>query len=123
MAQPHYTRFMNEEDYISELRAGWPLGGDASLAVVALADEAVRAFPRSARLWVLRGDLIQLGSESCPHPLEEALCSFQRAVELDPRFAEAWDELGHYYDAVLDDEKKAQEHFEIAKRLRYKHAA
>ncbi|MGB8367653.1 MAG: hypothetical protein ACLPYZ_04830 [Limisphaerales bacterium] len=71
----------------------------------------------------MRGDLIQLGSKSCPHPLEEALHSFQCAVELDPQFAEAWDELGHYYEAVLDDEKTAQEHFEKAKRLRYDHVA
>lgn len=66
----------------------------------------------------MRGDIIQLGSESCQHPLEEALRSFQRAIELDPKFAEGWDELGHYYDAVLDDEKTAREYFAKAKRLR-----
>jgi tetratricopeptide (TPR) repeat protein len=118
-----HIRTMNEDDYISELRASWPREGDASIAVVALVDEAVRAFPLSARLWVMRGDLIQLGSDLCPHPLEEALRSFQRAVELDPQFAEGWDELGHYYDAVLNDEKTAQEYFEKAKRLRYDHVA
>ena len=118
-----HIRAMTEDDYISELRVSWPKEGDASVAVVALVDEAVRVFPRSARLWVMRGDIIQLGSESCPHPLEEALRSFQRAVEIDPQFAEAWDELGHYYDAVLDDEKTAQEYFEKAKRLRYDHVA
>ena len=114
---------MTEDDCISELRASWPREGDASVAVVTLVDEAVRAFPHSARLWVMRGDLIQLGSESCPHPLEEALRSFQRAVEIDPQFAEAWDELGHYYDAMLGDEKTAAVHFEKAKRLRYDHVA
>jgi tetratricopeptide (TPR) repeat protein len=118
-----HIRVMTEDDYILELRTSWPRKGDASIAVIALVDEAVRAFPRSARLWVMRGDLIQLGSESCPHPLEEALRSFQCAVELDPQFAKAWDELGHYYDAVLDDEKTAQEYFEKAKRLRYDHVA
>jgi tetratricopeptide (TPR) repeat protein len=114
---------MTEDDYILDLRARWPRGGDASLAVIALADEAVRAFPLSARLWVMRGDLIQLGPGDCSHPLEESLRSYQRAIELDPQFAEAWDELGHYYDAVLGDEKTAQEHFEKAKRLRYDHVA
>ena len=118
-----HIRAMTEDDFISELRASWPREGDASVAVIALVDEAVRAFPRAARLWVMRGDLIQLGSESCPHPLEEALRSFQRAVELDPQFAEAWEEIGHYYDVVLADEKTAQEYFEKAKRLRYDHVA
>jgi tetratricopeptide (TPR) repeat protein len=114
---------MTEDDYVSDLRARWPRDdvSDASLETIAVADEAVRAFPLSARLWDMRGCLIQLGPESCPHPLEESLRSFQRAVELDPQFADAWDEIGHYYDAVLDDEKTAQEYFDKAKRLRHDH--
>ena len=120
-----HIRAMTENDYISDLRARWPRDdtSDASLETIAVADEAVRAFPLSARLWERRGCLIQLGPESCPHSLEEALRSFQRAVEIDPQFADAWDEIGHYYDAVLDDEKTAQEYFEKAKRLRYDHVA
>ncbi len=120
-----HIRAMTEDDYISDLRARWPHGDDseASLETIAVADEAVRAFPLSARLWEMRGCLIQLGPESLPHPLEESLRSFQRAVEIDPQFADAWDEIGHYYDAVLDDEKTAQEYFEKAKRLRYDHVA
>ena len=116
---------MTEDDYISDLRARWPRDdtSDASLETITVADEAVRAFPLSARLWDMRGCLIQLGPESCPHPLEESLHSFQRAVELDPKFAQAWDEIGHYYDAVLDDEKTAHQYFEKAKRLRYDHVA
>ncbi len=71
----------------------------------------------------MRGSLIQLGPKSCPHPLSESLASYQRAVELDPKFIEAWDEIGHYYDAVLGDEKTAVEYFRKAKRLRYDHVA
>lgn len=112
---------MTENDYFSQLRDGWPKGRDASLQIIALADEAVRAFPQSARLWVMRGDLIQLGPESCPHPLEESLASYQRAVEVDPQFAEAWDEIGHYHDAVLSDEAAAQRYFREAERLRGHH--
>ena len=64
---------MSEDEYISRLRAGWPQDTDASQQVIALADEAVRAFPESAPLLVMRGNLIELGPESCPYPLEEAL--------------------------------------------------
>jgi hypothetical protein len=114
---------MTEDDYISTLRARWPKGCDASLELISLADEAVRSFPRSARLWLLRGDIIQLGPESCPHPLGESLVSYHRAVELDPKFADAWDEIGHYHDAVLGDEKAAQTFFQKAERLREDHVA
>ena len=114
---------MTEDDYISRLRAGWPQGSDASLQVIALADEAVRSFPQSPRLLVMRGNLIQLGPESCPHPLEEALHCYRRAVEIEPHFAEAWEEIGHYYDAVLDDEDGARPYFERAKALKGEPAA
>ena len=109
---------MTENDYITQLRAVWPKDADASSEVIALADRAVSAFPQSARLWVMRGDLIQIGSESCPHPLAEALRSYQQAVELEPGFAEAWDEIGHYHDTVLSDEMAAQKYFREAERLR-----
>ena len=109
---------MTEDDYISQLRDGWPKSEDASQKVIALADEAVRAFPRSARLWVMRDDLIQLGAESCPHALEEALASYQRAVEVNPAFAEAWEEIGRYHDAVLSDEAAAQPYFRETEKLR-----
>lgn len=55
------SRLMTEKDYIAELRARWLRDCDATLEIIALADEAVRAFPRSARLQCIRGDLIQLG--------------------------------------------------------------
>ena len=112
---------MIEDDYISALRARWPRDCDASLETITLADEAVRAFPSSARLLVMRGNLIQLGPESGPHPLEEALRSYQHAAEIDPQFAEAWDEIGHYHDAVLDDKPAAQRFFQEAERLRGHH--
>lgn len=112
---------MTEDDYISALRARWPRDCDASFEAITLADEAVLAFPSSARLLVMRGNLIQLGPESGPHPLEEALRSYQRAVELDPQFAEAWEEIGHYHDAVLDDEPAALRFFQEAERLRGQH--
>lgn len=109
---------MSEDDYLSQLRERVPNEGDASLDVIALADEAVQAFPESARLWCLRGDLIQLGPENNPRSLEDALASFRRAIELDPGFVEAWEEIGHFYDAVLDDELGAQRYFQEAARLK-----
>ncbi len=91
---------MKEGDYIQRLRTLWPREGDASLKAISMADAAVAAFPRSALLWCMRGDLIQLGPVDCPYGLDEALTSYRRAVEIDPRCAEAWEEISHHYDTV-----------------------
>lgn len=105
---------MTESEYISALQARWPFEGDATLETLAFADEAVQAFPLSACLWVMRGDLIQLGPESSSHSLEEALHSYQQAIAIDPQFADAWDEIGHYHDAILNDETAARKFFQEA---------
>lgn len=109
---------MTEEDYIAKLRAAWPKESDASLEVIALADEAVRVHPQSSRLWIMRGNLIELGPENVPHTLDEVLRSYQRAIEIAPECVEAWEELGHYHDAVLDDEIAAKRCWSEAARLR-----
>lgn len=109
---------MTEDEYISRLRSGWSEDRDALLQMIALADEAVRAFPLSPQLLVMRGNLIQLGPESCPHALEEALHCYRRAIEIEPHFAEGWEEIGHYYDAVLDDEDGARPYFDRATALK-----
>ena len=104
-----------------ELKKRWPRNGDATLNTIALADEATRAFPRSAQLWCMRGSLIQLGGEDCPHSLDDALASYKQATAIDPQFAEAWQEIGYFYDNVLDDEATAQQYFREAERLRASH--
>lgn len=45
---------MTEEEYIAKLQAAWPKVGDASLEMIAWADEAVRVNPHSASFWVMR---------------------------------------------------------------------
>ena len=114
---------MNEIDYITQLKAQWPRDCEASLATIALADEAVRVFPQSPQLWCIRGDLIQLGPESCPHSLDVARASYQRATEINPQFVEAWESLGHFHSAVLDDETTAQTYFGKAAGLKGHHSA
>lgn len=121
---------MNENEYILELRARWPRGYsssepnfEATPETIALADQAVAAFPTSPKLWCMRGDLIQLGSEDNPHSLDDARACYQRATEIDPQFVEAWESLGHFHNAVLDDEPAAQRFFSEAERLKGHHAA
>ena len=66
----------------------------------------------------MRGNLIELGPKETPHELKEALASYRRAAEIDPTFAEAWDEIGHYYDVILAEPLAAQEYFQRAKTIR-----
>src|SRR5262245_54422998 len=84
-----------------------------------LADEATRAFPRSPKLWCLRGYLIQGALNSCPHNLSEALASYQKAIEADPSFADAWEAAGDFYRDILHDEPAAQTYFREAERLEH----
>lgn len=115
---------MTENDYITTLKARWPQREDSDQVLfetIAFADEAVQAFPLSPKLWCIRGDVIQLGPENCPHSLDDAVASYRRAAEIDPRFVEAWDSLGHFHHAVLNDEIAAQGFFSKAESLRGHH--
>jgi tetratricopeptide (TPR) repeat protein len=105
---------MKESDYIEKLFALWPTEGETSDEALALADESVRAYPDSAKLWCVRGDLIQLGSADVPYSLEDALACYERAVSIDPNFAEGYEEIGHFYDAVMPNPNLARRAFRKA---------
>jgi hypothetical protein len=109
---------VSEEDYIAAIQDAWPKEGEAPLTMIALADEATARFPDSPRLWCMRGNLIELGPEDSPHDLSDALASYERAVRIEPAFAEGWEEIAHFHDAVLDDETSAKRFFERAAALR-----
>jgi len=109
---------MKEAEYIEKLFASWPRGGEAPNELLDLADEAVQAFPESPKLWVMRGNLIELGTGETAHTLDDALASYERAVLIDPNFVEGWEEIGYFYDAIMDDEERARQAFQKAKLLK-----
>ena len=76
-------------------------------------EDALAAEPNSPELWVLRGDALQL-AEGGTTSLEDARRSYLRAAQIDPSYADAYDSLGHFYFAVIDDAKTAIEYFEAA---------
>ena len=75
------------------------------------------ANPLAAQLYLLRGQLIQLQSESTTYALDEAEAAFKRALELDGTYFDALVELMHFYDAVCADPPKALAYAKQVKAL------
>ena len=109
---------MTEEDYIARLQALWLQSGQVPRGALAVADEAVKAFPQSAMLWLMRGQLIAMGSEHDFHSPADARKSFEQAIELDPHFANAYQELGNYHASYGKDPETALIYFKKAEQLR-----
>lgn len=109
---------MKESEYIDNLFSLWPTEGEASKEALALVDEAVWVCPNSAKLWCMRGNLIELGSADISYSLEDALACYERAVSIDPNFAEGHEEIGHFYDAVMPNPARARNAFREATRIR-----
>jgi tetratricopeptide (TPR) repeat protein len=105
---------MNESDYIDSLEALFPEEDEASVEALNLAEAAVAAYPSSTKLWCLRGDLIQLGTSEAGYELEDALRSYERALTVDPHCAEAYESIGYFYDALMDDPQSAEPSFRKA---------
>lgn len=80
---------VTESEYIAELKAQWPKGPTASRQVLSLACLAVQAFPNSAMLWFLRGQLMWVSPKDYIFSKLDAITSFERAIELDPHLDEA----------------------------------
>lgn len=72
----------------------------APAAAIIRLQEAVKEFPSSSRLWLALGiaQLAYAQTGSAPaHSYEEAVRSFERAIEIDPKFAAAFAYLGITY--------------------------
>jgi tetratricopeptide (TPR) repeat protein len=66
----------------------------------------------------MRGNLIELGSADIPYTFEDALACYERAVSIDPNFAEGYEEIGHFYDAVMPNPSRARRAFRKAVEIR-----
>jgi hypothetical protein len=108
---------MTEQEYIDRIKLLIPDEGDVSLEALQLVEDGLREHPMSEHLWIWKGVLIQLGPENTPYEQEEVLASYQKAIRINPHSVESHREIGHFYDAVMDDEAKAQEWFSKAEEL------
>lgn len=106
---------MDERDYAGRLRELWPRDDSHGCLAEALAlsERAVRDCPGSASLLCMRGDLLQLAPSTYEAADDPRGC-YRRAIDLDPRNAEAWESLGFYYDVFDDDFPRAIDAFRRA---------
>ncbi len=102
-----------ELEYVKKLKAFYPLQ-EASIEILALAEKAVSECPESAKLWCIRGDLIQLGSAESEYKLEDALESYKNALAVESSSFEAHEGIGFFYDVHLDNPKTAETFFRKA---------
>ncbi len=110
---------MTEQEHIRAVQAALPEDGFAPPEALTAVEAALQEYPRSPQLWCLRGDLIQLSDDANDGlELTDALRSYERALEIDPAWADAHEAMGHFLDAVLDDPERAAPHFERAADLR-----
>ena len=93
----------DEQTYIDTISSKWPQDSEASAELLALVEKAVSTFPQSAKLWCMRGDLIQLSGLEANYKLTDAVESYQQAVAADPSFGEAYESTGYYYGVVEEN--------------------
>ena len=110
---------MTEAEYIKKVTEAKQLfREDAhSPEPLRLVSEALVKYPNSAKLHCLLGDLIQLSDAFPEYELSDALKAYEKAAVLDPSCAEAFEEIGYYYDAIDEDLEKSEAAFRRAVEL------
>lgn len=108
------TAVMTELEIIDAIGAEVAAHEKATPRALGLVEKGLKLFPQSPRLWMVRGDLIQISDDDERYSLEDALESYRTALRLDPNNAEAYESLGHYFDAVAENPKEAEPYFRKA---------
>ena len=112
---------MSEAEYIAEFIKRWPrdlASNEPSEETILLVNRAVIEHPRSSKLWVMRGDLIQLIDFESSIPLKEAEKSYRKAIKTNPFNIEAYESMGYFLDAVMAKPRKAKRYFAKARLLK-----
>ena len=108
---------LTETDYVREIKSLLPDEGEVAVEVLELMEKAVAEYPESAKLWCWRGDLIQMAALEAGYELDDALKSYERALEIDPINAEAYESIGYYGDVIMSNSASAESAFRKAIEL------
>jgi tetratricopeptide (TPR) repeat protein len=89
---------MTELGFLTRIDAMWPRGERqySSSHVLRLAERAVRQYPKSARLLIALGELIEVSRESDYRGFDP-LKLYLRATQCEPDYWEGYEAAGFYY--------------------------
>ena len=107
----------SEEEYVDAIIDLLDGREEAPPEVYPLIEESLNEHPCSSELWCLRGDAIYFGGNHSPYALNDILASYERAAEVNPFCAEAYESIGRYHDVFTEDIPKAEEAFRKALTL------
>ena len=112
---------MKEEKYISELKKRWPKDNDSVEPTRETMDftlEALDVYPKSEKLWIMRGNLLQLVSYDDGLELSEIEKCYRKTIAINPQSIEAYNELAHFLDSVMAKPRKAKQYYEKVRLLK-----
>ncbi len=105
---------LTEAEIVEAVRAQFAGEEPPGRAALGMVEGGLQSFPKSTQLWILRGDLIQLSDDDVSYCLDDALASYQKALECDPGNGQAYESIGHLLDEVMDEPAKAEPYFRKA---------
>jgi|TARA_R110001599_G_scaffold24835_5_gene89435 tetratricopeptide (TPR) repeat protein len=112
---------MSELEYIDLFHDRWPEGAkdpEPTKETITLINQAIEEYPNSEKLWVIRGDLLQLINYEHDIPLEESLVCYKKALIINPKSYEANFEIASFLNNVLDKPREAHKFYRIAQSLK-----
>jgi len=92
---------MNLDKELTRLQSTYNERGFPTDKTIEHLDELIRNNQKNAKLWVVRGDLIQLSEdEDSKYSLKDSLSSYIKASKVDPSYWESYESIGYYYDVI-----------------------
>lgn len=89
---------MTEDHFIFQFQTAWPPKPDELPGLFKLSETAVACFPSSPRLLCIAGDLLRMQENIAGDAISKSISYYEKAIEADPDWSEAYEELGHVYD-------------------------
>lgn len=105
---------MTEEQFVDQFQALWPPDPDQLPSAMALAQRALATFPASPGLLCIAGDLLRMQENVTDEDIGRSIGFYEKAIEADPDWADAYEELGHVYDVYDDNFDRAMACFRKA---------
>lgn len=95
-----------------ELRGKWRESGkiETTPEMIVEVEVALARHSDCPDLWILKGNMIEMTGDNGP-PLDLALESYQKAVEVSSSCGEGYAEIGHYHDVITENLEEAESAF------------